>query len=159
MAGTNVQVDFDTTELVAALNHVLATGRNLRPVMMEIAEHLHRSTRDRFDREEAPDGTPWAPVTPQTQARKNAGYSAGGGQKDKLPAPDKILHGATLLLRDNMAPLYDEDEAGLAALQAYAATHQFGAPERNIPARPFLGLSPGDQAEILDILAEAILPP
>ena len=36
----------------------------------------------------------------------------------------------------------------------YGATHQFGDPRRNIPARPFLGLSDDDHREVLDILQE-----
>ncbi|MCC8998035.1 MAG: phage virion morphogenesis protein [Candidatus Contendobacter sp.] len=34
----------------------------------------------------------------------------------------------------------------------YGATHQFGNPNLNIPARPFLGLSQSDEQELLDIL-------
>jgi phage gpG-like protein len=36
--------------------------------------------------------------------------------------------------------------------EAYAATQQFGAEERNIEARPFLGLSTEDEIEVIEIL-------
>ena len=39
-----------------------------------------------------------------------------------------------------------------------AATHQFGDPERNIPARPFLGVSDEDNRFIVDTLARHIDP-
>jgi phage gpG-like protein len=38
--------------------------------------------------------------------------------------------------------------------RVYGATHQFGDPERNIPERPFLGVSSDDEREILEILSE-----
>ena len=49
-----------------------------------------------------------------------------------------------------------EREAGTNLV--YAATHQFGDPERIIPARPFLGVSDEDNRFIVDTLVRHIDP-
>jgi phage gpG-like protein len=38
----------------------------------------------------------------------------------------------------------------------YAATHQFGDDERNIPARPYLGLSQENAQDVLDVIEDWI---
>lgn len=40
----------------------------------------------------------------------------------------------------------------LGTATVYGATHQLGDSERNIPARPYLGLSDAVRAELVDIL-------
>jgi len=66
---------------------------------------------------------------------------------------------ATLLFEDiGGSPAFRaaRDEVQVGSNLIYAATHQFGDPARNIPARPFLGLSTDDRTEIL-ALAQAWL--
>lgn len=117
--------------------------------MMEIAEYLHGQTREHFDNEEDPDGNAWAPLQASTLARKS---------RQGVPV-NQILHGETLHLRDTIFPFWSANEAGVSTgpgTDAYAATHQFGDDSRNIDARPFLGIGPDDEAEIIAILQEAL---
>lgn len=121
-------VEYDDANLQEAINRLVALTDDLTPANIEIAEYLHRRTRDHFDNEEDPDGTQWQPVSKATQDEKDRGYSIGG-ERTSLPIPGKTLHGATLHLRDTLFPFWSKDEAGVStgpATQDYAAVHQFG---------------------------------
>jgi phage virion morphogenesis protein len=117
---------------------------DLTPALADIGESLLNSTRARFDSMEAPDGTPWAPLSPFYQ-------------KTKPKHKDLIL---TLngYLRGTLAYQASPHELRLGSPMVYAAQHQFGNPARNLPARPFLGLSEADRQEIIATLRDWLLP-
>jgi phage virion morphogenesis protein len=147
MAATNstISIDYDSQAVTAILDQLIANVSDTQPAMMEIAEYLHERTRDHFDNQQDPDGTSWAPLAASTLKAK---------QRKGVPV-DKILHGQHLHLRDTIFPFWSNGEAGVSTgpgTEAYAATQQFGADERNIPARPFLGLSAEDEAEVIEIM-------
>lgn len=149
MAGTQdiISIDYDSQPVADLLDKLLTKVDDPKPAMMEIATFLEERTRDHFDNEEDPDGNAWAPLTATTLKRKVA----------KGTPTDKILHGLSLHLRDTIYPFWSADQAGVSTgpgTEAYAATHQFGDDERNIDARPYLGLSDDDEAEVVDILNE-----
>lgn len=146
MAGTQQQisVEYNDKPIHEAFNKLLQLTQNTAPAMREIAEFLHERSRDHFDNETAPDGTPWATLTEATRKRKAKDFPV-----------NRILHGQTLHLRDTLFPFHSQDEAGISTgpgTSTYAATHQFGDNTRNIQARPFLGLSQADEQEILNII-------
>jgi phage virion morphogenesis protein len=157
MAGTLFEIDHNSDEIYQAFNEVLTRAQNSSPVMAEIAEYLHLQTREHFDNEEAPDGTPWAPLSETTLAfRAQAGLSV-----------DKILH-QSLMLRDQIHPFYDAESAGVSTGQstsAYAAMQQFGGttssssmiPGVEIPARPYLGLSDDDEQYVVELLGDFLV--
>ncbi len=90
MAGTRdtISVDFDDSQIQTYLHKLHKLGGDMSSVMLEISEFMHERTRDHFDAEEAPDGTPWATLSPATLKRKQAkGYPI-----------NKILHGQSLHL-------------------------------------------------------------
>jgi phage virion morphogenesis protein len=141
----SIQVDFDDSDIQKALQKFSKIGNNLPAAMLEISEYLHERSRDHFDNEAEPDGTPWATLSPETLERK---------QKRGVSV-NKILHGETLNLRDTIFPFHSADEAGISTgsgTKAYAATQQFGDDDRNIEARPFFGMSDEDETEIIDII-------
>ena len=47
----------------AAFKRLLATGKDLKPILRSIGEELVNSTKRRFHKEEAPDGSKWALLT------------------------------------------------------------------------------------------------
>ena len=63
---------------------------------------------------------------------------------------------ATGALINSMTAFADRQTAGWGTNVIYAATHQFGDPDRNIPARPFLGVSDDNAREFLDITEQWI---
>ena len=114
-----------------------------------------RTTRDRFDSQEAPDGTGWKPLTDATKARKRR-------NADKVLTLDGYLRG-------NLTYQSSAHSVEVGTPSIYGGTHQFGAdkgsfqsggrsiPWGDIPARPFLGLSDADRDELTDILRDYII--
>lgn len=139
MAGAQFKVEVDDRAVREALDRLVDRSDDLTPALSAIGEHLLISHHERFAREEAPDGTPWAPLSPSYAARK-AKRSAGG-----LLVLDDLLRGG---LRWQVSG----NELQLGTDRVYGATHQFGREEANIPARPFLGLDADDEAAVIEIL-------
>lgn len=137
-AALAINVEIDDREVLAALRRLQAAGADMEPVFRTIGEHLLISTRARFDKQQAPDGSAWAPLTPAYQARKKK-------NKDKILQYYGYLYD---LLR------YEASGSGVefGTDRIQGATHQFG--RDGIPARPFLGLSDGDRQDILAIVSD-----
>jgi phage virion morphogenesis protein len=144
MAGAALKLEWDDAQAQAMFGRLIAAGANLRPLYSEIGFALEDSSRERFASETAPDGTAWAPISEAWKERKQErGFSAG------------ILKMRGDLLNSIRA---EPDGSGveiIAGPTEYAAIHQLGGQAgRNkavtIPARPFLGVSSEDAAEIVD---------
>lgn len=133
---------------------------DLSPVMRQIGRQMIESTKQRFPRGEAPDGTKWAPKSPATLAAYGARKS---NRIDTRP-----LFGPTGLLSQQI--FYDATRDGVewgsnrvqaAVMQWGAAKGAFGTTARGapipwgtIPARPFIGVSQDDETQIVQILTE-----
>ncbi|MCC6594270.1 MAG: phage virion morphogenesis protein [Xanthomonadales bacterium] len=147
MAGAQFTVQLADAAVQAMWRRLIEAGTNLKPLLTEIGSILEDSTKKRFSSQESPDDVAWSPLSQVTLDRKKTG---------------RILY--------ESGDLFDSIrfEAGadfvqlLAGPTEYAATHQFGradnrmfgGPLAPIPARPFLGLSEDDQAEILDAMSD-----
>lgn len=144
MAGTRdgIRIEIDDREVQVALRRLQEKVGDLSDTFRDIGEYLLNATQARFDREIDPAGNPWAPLKPETKARKR--------RKDHR---DKILQ-MEGHLRDDLAMQADPDGVEIGTNRVYGATHQFGDASRGIPARPFLGISEDDTQYILDVLAE-----
>lgn len=140
MAGASLKVEIDDREVLKALQRLQDAGANMQGAFADIGEYLLISHRERWDRQVSPDGTPWAPLAPQTV-------------KYKKKNQDKIL-----VLDGNLRDLlrYQDRPDGLefGTDRIHGATHQFGREDAGISARPFLGLSDEDRVEVLDILQD-----
>lgn len=140
MAGASLSIHIDDREVSLALQRLERLGGNLQGAFADIGEYLLNSHHERWVRQEAPDGTPWAPLAAKTVKRKKK-------NKDK-----------TLVLEGNLRDLlrYQAGPEGLefGTDRIYGATHQFGREEAGIPARPFLGLTDADRVELLDIIGD-----
>lgn len=155
MTGFSMNVEMDDLDLQKMLNGLLSMGQNLSPVLDDVGAHIETSTKERFETNIAPDGTPW----------KQSRRAAADGGKTLLD------HGH---LRDSIqrAPATD-DEVVIGTNLIYAAIHQFGGVIRpknakklafktpfgfalldqvTIPARPFFGLSEEDNQIIPEIV-------
>lgn len=143
MAGASQSINLEienAAEVKAAFQELQARLADLTPVFRDIGDAMLNSTRARFGSHTAPDGSSWAELNKDYKARK---------PKNK----DKIL-----TLYGDLAALLDYQpaprEVRIGTPLIYGAAHQFGRPEINLPARPFLGLSAADEQELLDILNE-----
>lgn len=132
-----------------------------RDLLEAIREDLLRSHQDRFERQMAPDGTPWAPLNPLYAQSK-------GGQG--------ILRKSGRL--SNLASAIQDKSIVIGTNVKYAAIHQFGGvikprPGRRalrfqidgkwfirskvvIPARPFLGVSEEDKKGVQETIQDYI---
>lgn len=161
-------IEINDAEVTAALENALSALGDLTPLMQQLGETVVQQTKDRFGTGRAPDGTPWAPNSPVTLARK----------KDTRP-----LFGPNNRLHEEFGLSVGADFAEISSVLPYAAVMQFGAvqgqfgarmgrtrktdkvkahdyfmllPWGDIPARPFLGLSDQDRSDILAEISEAI---
>jgi phage virion morphogenesis protein len=143
LAGVNLSAQLKgVSELVDTLNQLMNKTRNLQPALAQVGEYLLESHQARFQLEVAPEGTPWAPLAPQTLARKKG--------------EDRILQERGTL-RDTLAYDATATELIFGSNLEYAAAHQFGREEDGIEARPFIGITDGpwqDNVEIVEILKE-----
>lgn len=157
MAGAALDLQLtisNAAEVKAAFERLDAALTDLTPAFQDIGEALLNSTRERFRSQTAPDGSPWAALSPDYRQRKKK-------NKDKILTLSGDLRG---LLNYQAGPR----EVRIGTPLIYGETHQFGAskgafgvnkrgspiPWGNIPARPFLGLSSEDETELLDILQD-----
>lgn len=172
MAGASFTVTVDTAALRTGLAQRIKKLQDPTPILRDIGEYLVRATDRRFRAEQAPDGTPWAPNSEVTLARA---LGAGGGltkrrtktgQRTLTKAAERKLANKKILrasgaLQDTIR--YQLAEGGRAVAvgtdRVYGAMQQFGGRRAqyphlwgDIPARPFLGVSDADRAEIAAIV-------
>jgi len=140
MAGARIKVRIDDDAVRAALARLEDRARDLGPALEAIGEHLLLSHEERFELEETPEGEPWIPLHPDYHRRKPKNV-------DRILTLEGELRGTLRYQVRDGELLFGSD-------RVYAATHPFGREDNGIVARPFLGVSDEDRAEIRDILIE-----
>lgn len=109
-------------------------------LMDSVGALVESQTRRRIhEQETAPSGESWTLWSEGYAASRHAGHSLLQGEGDLLDSIQFLVDGDTVEVGSNLV---------------YAASHQYGDPERGIPARPFLGLSDEDEAELDDLVQE-----
>lgn len=147
------QAGFSTTVelsdgVTGPLSRLARNVRNLDQALDEIGSQMVTQAQFRFEREEAPDGTPWIGLAAVTLARRGREGADGEAR----------------LLRDK-GDLYDSlgwkvqpgQSVTVGVSSVYGRIHQLGGQAgRNqsvkIPARPYLGVGPEDIEQIVEIL-------
>ncbi|MGL4224621.1 MAG: phage virion morphogenesis protein [Vibrio sp.] len=132
-------------QLGRQMQDALLALQSLKMPMDVVGQEVLSQTLERITGEQkSPDGTPWVAWSDsyrQYQAKKQSGgafLDASGQLIDSLnyeAAANEVLIGTNLV---------------------YAATHQFGDDERNIPARPYLGLSKQNELDLVKAIEHAI---
>lgn len=123
--------------IVQVFNKLLSQGSELEPILTDVGDYLIATHKQRFLDMQAPDGTPWEPLAPETLAQKK--------RPDSILTESGTLSGTLVHQISNNQLLFGTP-------WEYGATHQFGRDE--IPARPWLGLAPFERKEILLILRD-----
>lgn len=163
-----INVSVDTRDALDYLGGMAERAANLAPVLKEIGVDLVESTQKRFSTATAPDGAPWAPksaVTLMNYSRYFAGVS-----KKPLTGPTKALQTTINFVVNGPSSV------SIGSPMVYAATMQYGAqqgefglgvyktrngafpiPWGDIPARPFLGLSDDDHANVIKLVRSYLL--
>lgn len=141
MAGTTVTIAVDDAAVRALFGRLAAFGAApTRATLVDIGEYMLRSTRERTDREESPDGVPWVALSKKYERRKQ-----------RLRPGVRMLHFDNFMLGARLSYQVGADYVDIGTSAKYGATHQFG--RDGIPARPWLGASAADLAELRQILA------
>lgn len=157
---TPVRLKVDTSgfaKLEAGLDEMLARLRDRKTLMQRIGNYMVSSTRSRITREKtSPDGVPWAPLTKLTEELK---------AKDGAHPQDILFHWGTLsksiyvssITNDRVYVTADTKRGG--ASKNYAPYMQRGVRKtggkyknKQIPARPFLGISETNKKRIMQMV-------
>lgn len=168
-------VELKTDNITSALTALQPLLSDMRPVFDQIGEYLVTSTKDRFKAGVSPEGVKWAPKSPTTLARYGARKS---NRVDIRPlfGLTPVDAGLNSQIHFEASPTQLEVGSNLiyaAVMQFGAKKGQFGAysgvnkkghpfsgvaPWGDIPARPFLGISPEDETNILALIADFLTP-
>jgi len=142
VSGARIEIEYQDEAVLAMLRQLLDKLEDPQPAMAELAQYGVASTRERIESQNADDPiASWAPLTERYLASKRKRASRGA---DLV----LVLHGH---LADQLAWQADSRSAEWGSNRVYAAAQQFGRPEINLPARPFLGVTAADKQKILEI--------
>ncbi|MBI2801253.1 MAG: phage virion morphogenesis protein [Gammaproteobacteria bacterium] len=145
MAGSFVPITItiDNARINSALERLArAMGPRLPVALNKIGLDMVEATKLRFPTQTDPDGAAWTPLTDKYLRSK---------RKRESRNPNAILVRDRTLL-DSIRHQTGTDEVSWGTNLPYGATHQFGRPEQNLPARPYLGLSAEDERTVLDVI-------
>ena len=155
-----ITIDTNTQGVQAVIDEAVNRLSDLTPVMASIGEYMVGRTRERFDSSTAPDGRKWAPLAQATidakRRRQSSGTTKTGRSRARTNASPEDILKDTFLLRDTIAYQPTASSVAIGTPQKYGVHHQYGAPRRNIPARPFLGVNDEDLREIEAIVVDAL---
>lgn len=138
--------------IAVALSKIAAEFGDMSTLMDEIGQALVISSKDRIEQGVTPDGTPFA--------------LRSGTTVDRYIAEDKPFRGPLYQSGDMASQInhsYGPTSAQVGSNAIQAAVMQFGAakgsfdgasPWGDIPARPFLGISDQDRADIPEIVED-----
>ena len=136
-----------TQRLNAQANSLL----NLQPLWQAVGMYVQKQTiKERFDKEQAPDGTKWKPLSPARVKQRLKRHKTGNM---------KILQDVGELRRSIQYET-GQNYVRIGSNLKYARIHQFGGiihftkrkGSVTIPARPFLGVTPNERKHINDML-------
>lgn len=159
----------DDAEIVAGLRGLRHGVEDLSPALQEIGDELEQTTVMRFVTNIAPDGTPWEKSAAATK-RGSATLVEHRHLQDSIHA---VLDGDAVEVGSNLvyAGVHQNGHDGEVVVSSHERhfTMVFGraisgvtnvmphSRKMNLPARPFLGVSAGDGATILDIIGEHLV--
>lgn len=145
MAGAVVTIQDDGLRaLCSRLNSMALKPDERKDLLGRIGVEMEAQTKERFATKETPDGGSWADIAESTRSY----YQKKFGTKN--PGNGILWRQGGLM--DSMTSEVNAWSVLVGATKVYAAVHQYGWKERNIIARPYLGLSNDDKADIIGII-------
>ena len=134
---TDLKITWSTQRVQNQLGN-LASLRT-KELLSMLGSTMLEQNRKRLDSEKRdPDDKSWEPWSEEYSK-----HNSGGTQLEKSGR-----------LLDSLAADAGSDAVSVGSNLLYAAVHQYGSPERGIPARPFLGFSDDDLTELGDVIVE-----
>ena len=126
-----------------AIDHAF-TKADQAEILELAAGEVENQTKERFDSEQAPDGSTWEPWSKKYEKKRPSG-------KSLLQDMGLLLQSITSEVRGQQA-IVGSDSGVLQAKagRSYAATHQFG--HKKVPARPFIGINKDNEKDIVNAI-------
>lgn len=145
MADAVVKIQDDDLRLLCSrLNEMALKPSERKQLLDDIGVEMETQTKERFAEKKTPDGDSWADIadsTKQYYLKKFGTMNPGNGTLWRQGS-----------LMDSITSEVNSWSVVVGATKVYAAVHQFGWKERNIVARPYLGLGNDDKADIIGII-------
>lgn len=111
--------------------------KNMTQFWDTVGKYVQRQTiKERFDKEQTPDGQKWKPLAPSTVKHRKKRHKKGNMKI--LQDTGELRRSVTYEAGDNFVKVGSKLK--------YARTHQFG--RKKIPARPFLGVNDMEKQQI-----------
>lgn len=159
MSGVTLAIELDDFKpLQRQLDALLTRTRQLRPLMETIGAYLDYSTKRRFLRGEAPDGSRWLP---SHRVLESGGQTMvdSGRLRDSYQwhATDTTVEEGTNVIYAGILHSGGKIEAKGKALHFKIGGRSIFAKSVTIPARPALGINNDDITEIGMIVNDYIL--
>jgi phage virion morphogenesis protein len=183
---SGVTLEFDNAAALAYIQQVADATGNPEPMLRDMGEYLLIAHDGRFKSQTAPDGTPWQALSPAYQRRKKKNqdkimrldghlantlrYQVRSGEllfgSNRPYAAIHQLGGEIQVASRSQQVFFRQDtrsgEVGNRFVKRKASNFAqwvtIGAYSIRIPARPFLGTSAADNAELVEIAKGYLLP-
>ena len=136
--------DDELRALCSRLKEMELKPAERKALLGSIGEEIITQTKDRFAKKKTPDGDDWADIAESTKDY----YQRRFGTKN--PGNGTLWRQGSLM--DSITQETGSWSVVVGATKVYAAVHQYGWKEKNIIARPYLGLSNEDKVEIVGII-------
>ena len=147
MAGAVVTVqDDELRALCSRLNKMALSPSERKQLLHDIGVEMEAQTKERFEKKTSPDGDDWAEIAQSTKDFYRKKYGSDN------PGKGTLWRLSSVPLIDTVTSQAGSWSVLVGATKVYAAVHQYGWSERNIPARPYLGLSNDDKVDIIGII-------
>lgn len=168
MSGCSLVSDFSSLQRTqATLRRAGEMLSNPTPLLTDIGAALVTSSRGRFDTQSGPDGRRWAPHSADTIIGRLGGAKRAYTKRMRFRKGVQARIDTMRILfrqghlRNSLTYRASRTGVEIGTNLAYGAVHQFGGKagrghKITIPARPYLGLSGGDE-HMIDGLAQAYL--
>lgn len=126
---------------------------NMRPALVEVRLDMFRVIRETFLSQGRRYGGSWKGLRPETIERKvNQGLDPR-----ILIARRRLMDSFTKRSSRYMHSKVTNDRITLESTLVYADTHQYGDPDRGIPARPFIRFYPQDRRRWVKICEASLM--
>lgn len=137
----------EVKKLTGILNNAQLNDSERKQLLRDLGAEMEDQTVERFSTKKDPDGNPWEDLAETTRK-----YYA---KRFPQAQPTLVVSGE---LRDTVegSSKVNSWKVVVGATKVYSAVHQFGWDEKNIPARPYLGIGPNDAEALADIATRFI---
>lgn len=141
MPGARVVIEVADEEVLAVIQEFQARLKDPAPAFAEIGEYGVTTTRERIESQNAEDPIAfWEPLSMR--------YLKSKRKREHHPDETLVLYG---FLLSTLVWQADTSMAEWGTPRIYGPAQQFGRPEINLPARPFLGVTERNRTAVLAI--------